>query len=1378
MAMELYDDATQVDRERDGERRHLDAQRSVEGSTEGGSSSNGPNDGVATVRSRNSRRLSVSFAQEAPSIMGDSSSGSVGSSGSPSITLPSPNHSQAPQGAPRFVSALPTSPPVSQIMSPSSSFRESGASRKKSSAASLIANSAMGALSGRPASYIEYDPWNNLHVVSPGIEVDNPLSNRSDGKKVARSGSLRPSSPVTSKAFPGAKRTPSANNAAIVGKARSGSITDGPTAVLSPSPLLERSRTVSAATSSSSRPRPASLISDSDVGIQREIDYGSKSSRRKQAKGQRREASDASSASGAGEGRGLDEEEELKLPDRPTAPLDVAPQLENLDDAQRRSFLEEYGLALEAAKKAQKEGKGVGLLRKAFRSRPISQRSGSSDGHRPASDVEMVQGDAGSASSNERGISYDDPTHRQALGASDASQVAGSGHQSAGLAAPWPIQQPDSESRHYSDIAPMPVRYSEESTDSSLSHRQTSLDYTSGEGSSSRDGNSIFSDNTSELHSVQMTGSKHSDGSFAKGEHRAVATESKAALLSPASPDSPKSGVITPLASLSSVVQQSPSRREALLQARGATPATIASQYDDDAEVDGDSWASESSGVPSLRDFELHIEPQRSDNDFEGHVNFQGNAAHHRDGDAESLLDPVFDSHKHTIISPQQVSLLDQSREPLRGARSVGDARGVVALEDDASDWASIASNDDDSRRDDDDDDDDEDDAHTIDHHALDRHLGLLTQMSDRPPRASREDQDDDDDARSVDTIDDSARTPRRTPTLSRTPTITAEPSDQVSAPANKTKNGNAKQRGRRSTGALLGRKRSAEPVSDFVSSESDVEDLEDEVAPAGDGLGDESRQVPPTALQVNVNTSDDDVPSISPASSDDLDVDYFLSKFGKDIIEVRADGLPELSSDLMHLPTLEEWRDSSTGQIDYAGLAIAYITALCSFLSPPRMLSIRAPRSASVVKRAQEHSTVASADSLKAECERLYTTALPVYQSTFNTLRSLWRWDSYIRSGTCAAAYIVCWQQGVLLIASLATLTLLTLRLRGLSPPHASTSVETRRQTKLVQITEAGAEAGSLDHAIASNAQDLKKVVNGLSDLHERLVNFAYWRSPAATFRTLLFLALCTLLPSLLLSPSILSRLPGLLLGLAFFALGPIIEQKPEWVDPAWYNPFAFLLAGVPTRAQHACQLLRIRASTRECWSSAERSALAMDAAGQATDEKLHQLQVQVQELRLIKQQLDDRSQTAATYFRATHEGIMGRLRITSTRLSFVYLQSASGRPLSESESNSKAATPITMQDVDSAQARTSFDVRLESLACLSKIANPNAADEGSLRISLRNRKHRAAHVSGVGHASSRRSFQLPSRSSACPLAQLVGAPPSQSSAPRLAHPHSFHIL
>ncbi|CEH12812.1 hypothetical protein CBOM_00774 [Ceraceosorus bombacis] len=1145
--MELYDDATQVDRERERERRHLDG-HSADGSTEGWSSSNGPNDGVATVRSRNSRRLSVSFAQEAPSIMGDSSSGSVGSSSSPSITLPSQNQSQAPQSAPpRFGSALPTSPPVSQIMSPSSSFRESGASRKKSSAASLIANSAMGALSGRPASYIEYDPWNNLHVVSPGIEVDNPLSNRSDGKKVARSGSLRPSSPVTSKAFPGAKRAPSANNAAIVGKARSGSITDGPSAVLSSSPLLERSRTVSAATSSSSRHRPASLISDSDVAIQREIDYGSKSSRRKQSKGQRREASDASSASGAGEGQGLDEEEELKLPDRPTAPLDVAPQLENLDDAQRRSFLEEYGLALEAAKKAQKEGKGVGLLRKAFRSRPISQRSGSSDGNRPASDVEMVQGDAGSASSNERGISYDEPTHRQVLDASDASQVAGPGHQSAGVAATWPNKQPDSESRHYNDVAPMPVRYSEESTDSSLSHRHTSLDYTSGEGSSSRDGNSIFSDNTSELHSVQMIGSKHSDGGFGKGEHRAVTTENKATLLSPASPDSPKSGVITPLASLSSMVQQSPSRREALLQARGATPATIASQYDDDAEVDGDSWASESSGVPSLREFELHIEPQRTDNGFDGHVDFQGDAAHHRDGDAESLLDPVFDSHKHTIISPQQVSLLDQSREPLRGARS----------------------------------------------------------MSDRSPRASREDQDDDDDARSVDTIDDNARTPHRTPTLSRTPTITAEPA----APANKTKNANAKQRGRRSTGALLGRKRSAEPVSDFVSSESDVEDLEEEVAPAGDGLGDESRQVPPPALQVNVNTSDDGMPSISPASSDDLDVDYFLSRFGKDIIEVRADGLPELSGDLMHLPTMEEWRDSSTGQIDYAGLAIAYITALCSFLSPPRMLSIRAPRSASVVKRTQEHSTVASANSLRAECERLYTTALPAYQGMFNTLRSLWRWDSYMRSGTCAAVYIVCWQQGVLLIASLATLTLLTLRLRGLSPPHASTSVETGRQTKLVQITQAGAEAGSLDDAIASNAQNLKKVVNGLSDLHERLVNFAYWRSPAATLRTLLFLTLCAL-PTLLLSPSILSRLPGLLLGLAFFALGPIIEQKPD----------------------------------------------------------------------------------------------------------------ASGKPLSES--NSKAATPITIQDVDSAQARTSFDVRLESLACLSKIAKPNAADGGSLLISLRNRK------------------------------------------------------
>lgn len=101
--------------------------------------------------------------------------------------------------------------------------------------------------------------------------------------------------------------------------------------------------------------------------------------------------------------------------------------------------------------------------------------------------------------------------------------------------------------------------------------------------------------------------------------------------------------------------------------------------------------------------------------------------------------------------------------------------------------------------------------------------------------------------------------------------------------------------------------------------------------------------------------------------------------------------------------------------------------------------------------------------------------------------------------------------------------------------------------------------------------------LTGSLADAHERAKNMALWRAPVATVRALVWLGLMAF-GSLYLTPWILVRSIGLLLGALFFVLLPIVEYHPELLPKD--NPVDLLLAGVPNDAQCAIQILRKRAA------------------------------------------------------------------------------------------------------------------------------------------------------------------------------------------------------
>jgi hypothetical protein len=67
----------------------------------------------------------------------------------------------------------------------------------------------------------------------------------------------------------------------------------------------------------------------------------------------------------------------------------------------------------------------------------------------------------------------------------------------------------------------------------------------------------------------------------------------------------------------------------------------------------------------------------------------------------------------------------------------------------------------------------------------------------------------------------------------------------------------------------------------------------------------------------------------------------------------------------------------------------------------------------------------------------------------------------------------------------------------------------------------------------------------------------------------------------TLLATPWMLARLPGLTIGALLFVLGPIVEHRPQWLAMEWnLDAVDLFLAGVPNDAQIAMSILRRRAA------------------------------------------------------------------------------------------------------------------------------------------------------------------------------------------------------
>jgi hypothetical protein len=130
--------------------------------------------------------------------------------------------------------------------------------------------------------------------------------------------------------------------------------------------------------------------------------------------------------------------------------------------------------------------------------------------------------------------------------------------------------------------------------------------------------------------------------------------------------------------------------------------------------------------------------------------------------------------------------------------------------------------------------------------------------------------------------------------------------------------------------------------------------------------------------------------------------------------------------------------------------------------------------------------------------------------------------------------------------------------------------------------VREAQKQRGDQDisdaaEAIRKYGLALSIVSTRLADAHERIRNMALWARTPATVRTLVILVLAALF-SLTITPNMLVRIPGLVFGVAFFLLAPLVERGWLWVNGAWVDPIEIMLAGVPNAGQNATLIMKRR--------------------------------------------------------------------------------------------------------------------------------------------------------------------------------------------------------
>lgn len=352
-------------------------------------------------------------------------------------------------------------------------------------------------------------------------------------------------------------------------------------------------------------------------------------------------------------------------------------------------------------------------------------------------------------------------------------------------------------------------------------------------------------------------------------------------------------------------------------------------------------------------------------------------------------------------------------------------------------------------------------------------------------------------------------------------------------------------------------------------------------------------------------------------ADWEELEVARFLNTFGKHVHEVRSRApLDPTNFTQTHFPLKGDWtkysKEDGNDHFDAAGYYLAYITAFLSYLSPNTMVDLQRDNGLPATgdneqDSGDEHDEEEAAESqkfrlgaLRANGERLYFSALPLWEQLGGRLRKIWRWESKITSLLSAVLYTFLWWRGLLFASLIFSIIMLVLTLKT-SPPQPDTLREIlarqrRREEEGIRLqaksrvtlsplaaAQMTIESRNSKYSLLAEASrnygvQASMLAGALADGHERAKNFALWRSPRATWRLLLWLSII-FFASLAVKPVYLIRLPGAGAGLMFFLLAPIMEHKPHWLGVEWSNPFDFIFAGVPNDAQYSMEVLRNRA-------------------------------------------------------------------------------------------------------------------------------------------------------------------------------------------------------
>ncbi|PWN51231.1 hypothetical protein IE53DRAFT_386419, partial [Violaceomyces palustris] len=420
-------------------------------------------------------------------------------------------------------------------------------------------------------------------------------------------------------------------------------------------------------------------------------------------------------------------------------------------------------------------------------------------------------------------------------------------------------------------------------------------------------------------------------------------------------------------------------------------------------------------------------------------------------------------------------------------------------------------------------------------------------------------------------------------------------------------------------------------------------------------------------------------------ASYDELEVARFLSSFGKNIRSVRSNGLLDASSiGEVEWPSREQLGSTSA-------YYIAYFSSFLGWLSSSNAAQLYSPGNhegpSSGGHKARKDSDEGksaefSLSSIRNNSERLYLGAVPMYESLGRALKHVWRWDSPVLTGAFASIYFLCWARGLLIPLFFASCVLYILKLKVSPPEPGALRKAFLQRTKRLEVVKEinerltkGEENEILDNAHGLHASfDVRKgsttqslaseairkygsqansFIGSMADAHEKVKNVALWRSTPTSLNGIFALSLLGL-SSCFLTPWMIARIPGLILGLSLFVIAPVAEHHPDWL-PSTDTLHGFI-GGIPNDAQYAMLLLRKKAANGERISIDE-ALLVGDGNPEVRSDLFRE------ELNLLKKTCMDGS------YLARHNGRTGLLVVSPTRVFFRAFASASGQPPSTEE-------------------------------------------------------------------------------------------------------------